>query len=507
MKKILSIILTLCLIVSTATIAGATKLENPFIDVAEDAWYYEEVVKAVDTGIINGKTPTEFYPEDLLTYAEAVKLAACMNQVYLYGEVTLSNGEPWYKPYADYCKENRIIEKEYNYEENATRAGYMEIFANALPDSAYTEINNIPNGSILDVKNNAPYAIYVYKLYRAGIVTGVDELHNCNPDENIKRCEVATIISRMMDDSKRKEFDMPIEKLSNENTFDSPDIENLTPATPMTNPNYDEIPEETPGESPEKPNDDPILDVDDIVIPETDNTVVVDPVKTDIDITNSELTLDDLGGPLSIDEQPKGSEEEEYGTEYELFIKVKGGKAPYTFEWYVRGFRNSSTLIAEGDYVKAKEKTGDLATDVLTNTIILSVEKENTLLGESIYCKVTDSEGTTVSSDNVKVYGPFLMPAEDVSIITAVKEYLIVGRIAEGVVRKGDKLSVERNGKIIAIGTAKDIQMFNKSLDMGVKNDNIGLTFELLEGVKPDSGDIVIKYKDGHVIDTSDIIN
>jgi len=126
-----------------------------------------------------------------------------MNQVYLNGKVTLTSGTPWYQTYADYCKKNKIISKKYNYNENATRAGYMEIFANALPDSAFKDINNIPDGSILDVKGNEPYAIYVYKLYRAGIVTGVDAVHSCNPEANIKRCEVATIISRMMDEEKR----------------------------------------------------------------------------------------------------------------------------------------------------------------------------------------------------------------------------------------------------------------------------------------------------------------
>ena len=41
-------------------------------------------------GVINGKTETEFKPDDLLTYAEAIKLAACMSQVYLNGKVTLA---------------------------------------------------------------------------------------------------------------------------------------------------------------------------------------------------------------------------------------------------------------------------------------------------------------------------------------------------------------------------------------------------------------------------------
>lgn len=186
------------------TVCGHPGLVNPFVDVPKDAWYHDEVVEAVYTGIINGKSATEFKPDDFLIYAEAVKLAACMNQVYTDGKVTLENGDPWYKPYADYCKEHDIITEDYNYSENATRAGYMEIFANALPDSAFEEINYIPDGSILDVKSGATYAHYVYKMYRAGIVTGVDDEHNCNPSANIKRCEVATIISRMMNEDKSR---------------------------------------------------------------------------------------------------------------------------------------------------------------------------------------------------------------------------------------------------------------------------------------------------------------
>ena len=93
------------------------------------------------------------------------------------------------------------------------------------------------------------------------------------------------------------------------------------------------------------------------------------------------------------------------------------------------------------------------------------------------------------------------------TINVANKEYVLTGRIADGIIRKGDKVSVERNGKIIATGTAVDLQMFNKSLDEGTKGDNLGIVFELDKGVKPQSGDTVIKYKDTHVIDTSDIVN
>ena len=183
-------------------------IENKFTDVPDGEWYHDYVLIAVQIGLVNGKSETEYKPIDNLTYAEAVKLAACMHQLYTTGKITLQGGNPWYQTYVDYCKENGIISKDYNYAENATRAGYMEIFANALPAEALEAINNIADNSIPDVPMTAPYADAVYKLYRAGILTGSDEAHSCKPNDNIKRGEVAAILIRMMYDGERKSFSM-----------------------------------------------------------------------------------------------------------------------------------------------------------------------------------------------------------------------------------------------------------------------------------------------------------
>ena len=468
MKKLLSVILAVCMMLTMATsafaaygehehtfkdgkctVCGHPQLVNPFVDVPEDAWYHDEIVEAVYTGIINGKSETIFAPDDLLTYAEAVKLAACMSQVYLNGNVTLTSGTPWYQPYADYCRINNITTKNYDYNANATRAGYIEIFANALHNSAFEDINNIPDGSILDVKTSASYAHYVYKLYRAGIVTGVDALHNCKPEDNIKRSEVAAIISRMMNEDKRVKFNMG-GSLSNEGTLDDDNI-NKIPAT--------EIKKEPVNEPEEEPND----------------AISV----------------------LTIYKQPEGSEAEEYGSKYELEVQVYGGKAPYSYQWfYYTGHRNNTDKIANGDYVK----------DVTSDALVLSVEKENTLLGRKIYCEITDSKGTTVKTDEIKVYGPFSMSVDE-SLNDDSGKNVLTGRVADGILKKGEKVSVIRNGKVIAIGVAEDLQMFSKSLDETVKGDNVEIVFNRENGVRPKSGDIVVKYQPSHKIDTSDIVN
>jgi len=196
-----------------------TKPENedgyrfPFADIAASQWYYENIKDAHRMGLINGKSETRFAPNDNLTYVEAFKLAACMHQLYHEGTVTLTSGNPWYKPYVDYCLKNSIGNDIYSMAENrltqpATRETYMVIFADALPDEGLQAINNVPDNSIPDVPSTHTLASSIYKLYRAGILQGNDAAHSCNPKANIKRSEVAAILIRIMDETKRIKFDM-----------------------------------------------------------------------------------------------------------------------------------------------------------------------------------------------------------------------------------------------------------------------------------------------------------
>ena len=185
------------------------KPANPFSDVKGTDWFIDDVIYAVNLGLINGKTPTTFTPSDNLTYAEAVKLAACMHQFYTTGAISLTNGSPqWYSSYADYAKANGIISADFDWNAPATRAGYLGIFAKALPEEALEAINDIEDGAIPDVAMTHPQAAAIYLLYRAGIVQGVDAAHACNPDSKIKRSEVAAILTRMMNEEARISFNI-----------------------------------------------------------------------------------------------------------------------------------------------------------------------------------------------------------------------------------------------------------------------------------------------------------
>ncbi len=211
MKKF--IINTFSIIAAAVLLATAVfAAPLPFSDVPENAWYYNDVKTAYRSGLINGKSATTFAPDSNLTYAEAVKLAACLNQFFAEGKVTLENGDPWYQSYVDYCEERGIITREYRWTDNATRGGYMEIFASALSEDVLYPMNEIQDSAIPDVPADHPQAEGIYKLYRAGILQGSDsETHACNPETSIRRSEVSAIIARILDSDKRIRFDMIID--------------------------------------------------------------------------------------------------------------------------------------------------------------------------------------------------------------------------------------------------------------------------------------------------------
>ena len=187
---------------------GYTASSNPFTDIKESDWFYKDVLAAYETGLVAGKTATTFAPGENMTYAEAVTLAARMHQLNADGKITLANSAvaPWYDSYVEYAKDNGIISEDLDWGAMATRAGYMEIFCNALPEDALAEINTVDDGAIPDVPMDHPNADAIYKLYRAGIVQGSDTEFNCSPDTNIRRNEVATVLARILSDTARVKF-------------------------------------------------------------------------------------------------------------------------------------------------------------------------------------------------------------------------------------------------------------------------------------------------------------
>ena len=477
MKKILSIILCVTMIMSLSSVAFADHYSK-FTDVKPDSWYYEDVDNAVRLGIINGKTATTFAPDDNLTYAEAIKLAACMYQLYKDGSVYLvSGGNPWYQTYVDYAKEHGIITENFFYKvsdinEKATRAGYMEIFANALPNEALKGINNVPDGSIPDVPMVHESSIGIYKLYRAGILTGVDEMHSCRPEDNIKRSEVAAIITRMMDETRRVKFSMGTiteEPKTEEPKTEEPKTEEPRFEIPKGAEILPEVPEEpkveTKEETPEKsiikvtvsgtqfthkigtitkvgvqaeggtrpytyrwqrltdgewknhssgsilPDGtfDPSFELTDSSIKTPGEEFIIKCVVTDKDRNVGESEAVTITtAGFFLEKELPDFTDMCVGKDVTLSVKVTGGKEPYTYKWYFGEF-----VIPTKSYT-ASPKFGNTP----EVTFIMSgdyLPKSDNML-TSFKCEITDADGNMLlTSTGVKDTTPKDMP---LSIIT-----------------------------------------------------------------------------------------
>ena len=176
-----------------------TYTAGQFVDVSNSDWYAENVKMAYELSLVNGTSDTTFSPNDNITIAETITLASRLNNVYYGNTYSFISGDVWYQTYIDYALKNGIIKNnEYSYfDAFATRSQFAEIFSSALPDDALQVINQVADNSIPDVPMQSSYSNAVYKLYRAGILTGNDAKGTFAPNTNIQRSAVAAIVSRM----------------------------------------------------------------------------------------------------------------------------------------------------------------------------------------------------------------------------------------------------------------------------------------------------------------------
>ena len=240
MKKLICFALALCLFSSCLCCAYATggSLDNfsdkyeytdgLFADISDGYWYGKYVAKVFALGLMDGRGDGYFAPNDPVTVAETITLAARLHHIYSGGDGIFPESEPWYKVYVDYAMDNGIITTDaWKYADATTRRQFASILCAALPREALNTMNDVPDGSIPDILDSDPCRDAIYSLYRAGVLTGNDAEGSFLPDNDISRSAVAAIISRMAVRSMRVPFslnpyrgpDTPVQSVAGEEFF------------------------------------------------------------------------------------------------------------------------------------------------------------------------------------------------------------------------------------------------------------------------------------------------
>ena len=215
MKKYLSWFLALALMAGAALPVQAAGLSafsrertysGQFADVDPASPVAGNVAAVYELGLMNGVSDTAFAPKGSLTVAQAVVVAGRIHSAY-YGKTlpTAQEGQPWYAPAVDYGREAGILgTEELPWTEPVDRGLFAQLLGAALPDEALPVLSSIEDNSIPDVKTGDPHAEAVYRLYRAGVLTGSDQKGTFGLRALITRGAASALISRLVEPDLRK---------------------------------------------------------------------------------------------------------------------------------------------------------------------------------------------------------------------------------------------------------------------------------------------------------------
>lgn len=215
-KKLFSVWLAISLLFSLGTVAAATEQPSfskvqtytpgQFVDIPA-GYSNEAAIRTVyEYGIMGGTDQTHFAPKESMTYAQALVISCRLHGLYYRNDTSFNGGDPWYQPYVAYAAENDISHTAYPYGEAVTRSDFAVLLGAAFPDEALPGINTVEDGAIPDVASEADHYASIYRLYRAGILTGSSAKGDFTPSRSITREEVAIIAGRMLDPSLRRQI-------------------------------------------------------------------------------------------------------------------------------------------------------------------------------------------------------------------------------------------------------------------------------------------------------------
>lgn len=178
------------LVMGSASAAG-------FSDVTQKQWFYQDVMKLTEQGIIAGFEDGTFRPYQEVTRAQAAILIhgalGAKNTTTFTPEMTDVPSGHWAYDEISVLIELGILDNAemFNPNRNLTRAELSRILVDGF------DLTETSSKQFDDVPKTAWYASYVNKLYAAGITVGKTETQ-FDPQGNVTRAEIAAFVARTL---------------------------------------------------------------------------------------------------------------------------------------------------------------------------------------------------------------------------------------------------------------------------------------------------------------------
>lgn len=397
--KLVSLLLCLTVLVGMLPYSVTAASDNPFTDVASDAYYYEPVLWAVDRGITTGTTENTFSPDSACTRGQIVtflyRAAGCpevsTENMYF---TDVKETEYYYTAVAWALEQNitaGISATAFGPDDPCTR-GQIVTFLYRFAGSPETPTDGM---YFTDVAADAYYYAPVAWALAQNITTGISATA-FGSDDACTRGQIVTFLYRYM----------------------STDFEIVTqPADHQMQSSYESASftvEVAGGCAPyeyqwvvcygsELSRQEPVSSV------ETSNTLTrnfTDYDFDDCDRITVYCSVTDANGnsvksrsaevlqytPLHIVSQPADYQMPDSDDDATFTVEVAGGCEPYKYQWYI---------CYDSGYIAADPVT----TDKPSNTLIWNVTADEVSYYDtiSVYCVITDASGVSVQSDRADV--------------------------------------------------------------------------------------------------------
>ena len=189
---VLSVLLCLSCLLPYAAAEDAVRVPAPvFADVHAISWFYGDIMRLYEAGVVSGYPDGRFRPDSPVTCAESLKMILSAADGLTFSVVP---GQPWYQPYYTYAREKRVADlSSLSPDAPISRASAAKLIVRAMGLPLNAGENRQPFADFADV--------YALTLYDAGILRGETSggLLYFRGERPLSRAELATLVSRMMD--------------------------------------------------------------------------------------------------------------------------------------------------------------------------------------------------------------------------------------------------------------------------------------------------------------------